>query len=211
MNKDKQDPLRGQDAMQEGAAKEFSPFLPDGWKWENKVGYMCVYYKAKVCGGIAYLSPLMEPEQWHLNGLLHPSEGGGFQRHTPGDPMPCDGEVGIDVRIEGIPYRFQQAGAGALKFHWGKGGGIIGFRPHLPTQDAKAPESEKQMDTDERRSEKMEVSRVEWWPVYVPKDPLSMNWDMADMLLFREYEAALKQFDEVQELLKQKYKKQVQE
>jgi hypothetical protein len=25
------------------------------------------------------------------------SEGGGFQKHNPGDPMPCDGELRVDV------------------------------------------------------------------------------------------------------------------
>jgi hypothetical protein len=34
---------------------------------------------------------------WHRFGLLAPSEGGGWIPHTPGDPMPCDGDMMVEV------------------------------------------------------------------------------------------------------------------
>ena len=84
------------DAPAEKPEPELSRFLPEGWEWEifgngrrvvpNKT-YAPFWDHIEV-------TPI---ECWRYHGLLHPSEGGGFQKHTPGDPMPCDGDIMVDV------------------------------------------------------------------------------------------------------------------
>ena len=67
---------------------ELSRFLPDGWAWADG--------KPIHRGAELDLSKCRK-HHWNNLGLLHPSEGGGFQKHTPGDPMPCDGDLSVDV------------------------------------------------------------------------------------------------------------------
>jgi hypothetical protein len=68
-----------------GKGSELSRFLPDGWEWKQAAR------EGNWLTGPARYSFFTCKELWHGHGLLHPSEGGGFQKHTPGDPMPCDG------------------------------------------------------------------------------------------------------------------------
>jgi hypothetical protein len=67
---------------------ELSRFLPDGWAWADG--------KPIHRGAELDLSKCRK-HHWNNLGLLHPTEGGGFQKHTPGDPMPCDGDLSVDV------------------------------------------------------------------------------------------------------------------
>jgi hypothetical protein len=65
--------------------KELSRFLPDGWAWKQAAR------EGNWLTGPARYSFFTCKELWHGHGLLHPSEGGGFQKHTPGDPeQPCE-------------------------------------------------------------------------------------------------------------------------
>ena len=53
---------------------ELSRFLPEGWGWKQaKNGGNWL------CGPYAYCF-FTDPVYWHKHGLLHPSEGGGFER-----------------------------------------------------------------------------------------------------------------------------------
>ncbi len=82
--------------MKSNEEKELSPFLLDGWEWEE--------YKGEMWANNQHGTPVFKwttmVRTWNAYGLLHPSEGGGFQRHTPGDPMPCDGDMKVDVYYE---------------------------------------------------------------------------------------------------------------
>jgi hypothetical protein len=110
---------------------ELSRFLPDGWEWQITTGG----YINAITPDREYLrigkyidAPLY---QWHKHGLLHPSEGGGFQKHNPGDPMPCD-KIMIDLIwddemiVYEVPYDFSKLDSG--------GAICIGWRPHYKEQ-----------------------------------------------------------------------------
>ena len=74
------------DAPAENPAPELSRFLPEGWGWSNKKDaglatglkeyseYTVRDHEGK------HLTAKANPDVWHSLGLLHPSEGGGFQR-----------------------------------------------------------------------------------------------------------------------------------
>jgi hypothetical protein len=101
---------------------ELSRFLPDGWAWvENKK-----YGKWFVTDGNTCTIGFSDTdEHWESKGLIPPSEGGGFQKHTPFDPMPCD-----DVDLmwsDGIINRIQEPCS--------PGGHCIGWRPHYKEQN----------------------------------------------------------------------------
>lgn len=113
--------------------RELSPFLPEGAKWdaENKFVQFPNGSTLSVWDG--------EPV-WNELGLLHASEGGGFQRHKAGDPMPCDGNLKIDMYYQDghLDSRVRAELVGWEKDSiW-----EYGFRPHIPPEDEKAPESE---------------------------------------------------------------------
>lgn len=72
------------DAIDEKPAPFLARFLPEGWRWEHNEEWY-VKFKDKTT---LLLLDVDHIDDWHGYGLLHPSEGGGFQRHTPGDPMP---------------------------------------------------------------------------------------------------------------------------
>jgi hypothetical protein len=100
---------------------ELSRFLPDGWEWKQAAR------EGNWLTGPARYSFFTCKELWHGHGLLHPSEGGGFQRHKPGNPMPCD-KIRLDLiwDDELIDYK---APRGFSKLN--SGGAIcIGWRPH---------------------------------------------------------------------------------
>ena len=107
---------------------ELSRFLPEGCVWkcvDNGVIYTIVEGRVLINSTYA--------EYWHARGLLHPSEGGGFQKHKPGDPMPCDGELEIDALLECPEIET----CTAKNFYWtpqGLGTSIIGWRPHYKEQ-----------------------------------------------------------------------------
>jgi len=72
-----------------------------------------------------------QPDIWHRFGLLAPSEGGGFYPHTPGDPMPCAGDMRVDVLLsEGSIGDELSAGCWIWACN-GVPGDIIGWRPAL--------------------------------------------------------------------------------
>jgi hypothetical protein len=103
---------------------ELSRFLPDGWAWDVE-NFDAITREGKRFVGNEYAVDL-----WHEKGLLHPSEGGGFQKHTPGDPMPCDGELRVDV-IDAIGHI--DCGDEADAWIWDYldcQGDIVGWRPH---------------------------------------------------------------------------------
>lgn len=62
-----------------GRYVEASRFLPDGWEWMEHNGWFTVFKKKPVLRITDRISV------WHDNGLLHPSEGGGFQKYRDGD------------------------------------------------------------------------------------------------------------------------------
>jgi hypothetical protein len=68
------------------------------------------------------------PDIWHRFGLLAPDEGGGFYPHTPGDPMPCDGDMRVDF-LAAAPRISPNAIARACV--WDEDSAIIGWRPAL--------------------------------------------------------------------------------
>jgi hypothetical protein len=105
---------------------ELSRFLPDGWAWDVE-NFDAITREGKRFVGNEYAVDL-----WHGHGLLHPSEGGGFQRHTPGYPMPCD-KIMIDLIwddemiVYEVPYDFSKLDSG--------GAICIGWRPHYKEQN----------------------------------------------------------------------------
>ena len=107
---------------------ELSRFLPDGWNWVKETSG-----EWNPVNGTSTLWVSWSVYDWNKSGLLHPSEGGGFQKHTPGDPMPCDGELEIDALLE-----CQEIETFTAKdFYWtpqGLGTSIIGWRPHYKEQ-----------------------------------------------------------------------------
>ena len=109
---------------------ELSRFLPDGCVWkcvDNGVIYTIVEGRVLINSTYA--------EYWHSLGLLHPSEGGGFQKHKPGDPMPCDGELRVDV-IDTIGHIDYGDKADSLVWdYWYCQSDIIGWRPHYEEQN----------------------------------------------------------------------------
>jgi hypothetical protein len=114
-----------------GKEPELSRFLPDGWGWvENKK-----YGKWFVTDGNTCTIGFSDTdEHWESKGLIPPSEGGGFQKHTPGDPMPCDGELEIDALLECPEIETSKA----IGFDWrprGLGTSVIGWRPHYEEQN----------------------------------------------------------------------------
>ena len=78
-----------------------------------------------------------EPDIWHRFGLLAPSEGGGWIPHTPGDPMPCEGEMIIDVLIKSSGEETVELGSRknettqAKYYIFSSCTEIIGWRPAL--------------------------------------------------------------------------------
>jgi hypothetical protein len=110
---------------------ELSRFLPDGCKWRmSEDGTEC-YIELQE----SWLFPTHQVKTWNYLGLLHPSEGGGFQKHTPGDPMPCDGRLKVDViaEIGDINYGYE-----AESWLWGHcyhQSDIYGWRPHYEEQN----------------------------------------------------------------------------
>jgi hypothetical protein len=113
-----------------GKEPELSRFLPDGWAWRDRGwegGNDWIAYQAEY----ALLGIRDQPQKWHKHCLLHPSEGGGFQKHTPGDPMPCD-KIMIDLIwddemiVYEVPYDFSKLDSG--------GAICIGWRPHYKEQ-----------------------------------------------------------------------------
>jgi hypothetical protein len=108
-----------------GKGSELSRFLPDGWEWKQAAR------EGNWLTGPARYSFFTCKELWHGHGLLHPSEGGGFQKHTPGDPMPCDGKLRVDV-IDAIGHI--DCGDEADAWIWDYldcQGDIVGWRPHF--------------------------------------------------------------------------------
>ena len=66
---------------------ELSRFLPEGWIWrqvKNGGNWLCGPYAYSLLS----LNIFTEPTYWHKHGLLHPREGGGFQKHTPDSSIP---------------------------------------------------------------------------------------------------------------------------
>jgi hypothetical protein len=113
---------------------ELSRFLPDGWEWQITTGgYINAitpdreYLRMAITDGDLY--------QWHKHNILHPSEGGGFQKHKPGDPMPCDGDLSVDVLWDNhqsmTTLRYAKSG------YWedlSSSDNINGWRPHYKEQ-----------------------------------------------------------------------------
>jgi hypothetical protein len=109
-----------------GKEPELSRFLPDGAYWSNGV----VRMPNKTSWG-----PNVLDECWNKAGLLSPKQGGGFQKHNPGDPMPCDGELSVDV-MDTIGHI--DCGDEADAWIWDYldcQGDIVGWRPHYKEQN----------------------------------------------------------------------------
>jgi hypothetical protein len=109
-------------------SKEHSLFLPDGWGWkQNRQGEWFVYNTED--GEAVYPEDMRE---WSVFIGLHPSEGGGFQRYVPGDPMPCDGGLLIDV-----PWLDDITTYKANEYYWSrhiKYATVTAWRPHFPQE-----------------------------------------------------------------------------
>jgi hypothetical protein len=110
---------------------ELSRFLPDGCKWRMSEDGTEWYIELQE----SWLFPTHQVKTWNYLGLLHPSEGGGFQKHTLGDPMPCDGKLRVDViaEIGDINYGYE-----AESWLWGHcyhHSDIYGWRPHYEEQN----------------------------------------------------------------------------
>jgi hypothetical protein len=107
---------------------ELSRFLPDGCKWRMSEDGTEWYIELQE----SWLFPTHQVKTWNYLGLLHPSEGGGFQKHTPGDPMPCD-KIMIDLIWDDelihyeVPRGFSKLNSG--------GAICIGWRPHYKEQN----------------------------------------------------------------------------
>jgi hypothetical protein len=105
---------------------ELSRFLPDGWAWKFEDS---MWAASDMSFGLyCYRSNgSTNADIWHEEGLLHPSEGGGFQKHNTGDPMPCD-KIMIDLIWDDelihyeVPRGFSKLNSG--------GAICIGWRPH---------------------------------------------------------------------------------
>ena len=63
------------DAPAEKPAPELSQFLPEGWEW---VRYQGLWEPQHIAAGVGM--PVGQKHLWKCRGLLHPSEGGGFQK-----------------------------------------------------------------------------------------------------------------------------------
>jgi hypothetical protein len=107
---------------------ELSRFLPDGCKWRMSEDGTEWYIELQE----SWLFPTHQVKTWNYLGLLHPSEGGGFQKHNPGDPMPCD-KIMIDLIWDDelihyeVPRGFSKLNSG--------GAICIGWRPHHKEQN----------------------------------------------------------------------------
>jgi hypothetical protein len=107
---------------------ELSRFLPDGCKWRMSEDGTEWYIELQE----SWLFPTHQVKTWNYLGLLHPSEGGGFQKHNPGDPMPCD-KIMIDLIWDDelihyeVPRGFSKLNSG--------GAICIGWRPHYKEQN----------------------------------------------------------------------------
>jgi hypothetical protein len=102
--------------------------LPDKWI-KDPIGKYCASHDEWTLWNNTTL------DGWHYQGLLHPSEGGGFQKHTPGDPMPCDGKLRVDVIAE---IGDINCGYEAESWLWGHcyhQSDIYGWRPHYEEQN----------------------------------------------------------------------------
>ena len=106
------------DAPAEKPAPELSRFLPEGWEWKHDKDFGWGAYsgdtpKVMMCDTLG---------AWHYFNLLHPSEGGGFQRHVLGTILPerydiifDGGHVISNIENSGSPFNPDS----------------IGFRPHF--------------------------------------------------------------------------------
>jgi hypothetical protein len=122
-----------------GKEPELSRFLPDGCKWRMSEDGTEWYIELQE----SWLFPTHQVKTWNYLGLLHPSEGGGFQKHTPGDPMPCDGNLVVDclihTYIETAKACCFQSTPSALE-DWQNSdrwetGAVTGWRPHYKEQN----------------------------------------------------------------------------
>jgi hypothetical protein len=112
-----------------------SRFLPDGWSWD----WCSTYKEHRLKKPDGSYTPLRfcTPEYMHSHGLLSPDEGGGWIPHTPGDPMPCDGDLRVDVLYKDSEQCINSGNA-AHRWDWSVFGtcdadglNVIGWRPAL--------------------------------------------------------------------------------
>ncbi len=111
--------------LEKAVNPELSRFLPEGWVWRYDKDFGWGAYsgdtpKVMMCDSLG---------AWHYFNLLHPSEGGGFQQHTPGDPMPCDGDLIIDWCNQDCTHRGENYRARDM--NW-MSGNSYAWRPHYP-------------------------------------------------------------------------------
>jgi hypothetical protein len=85
------------------------------------------------CGLLHYAVRWTAPADiWHRFGLLSPYKGGGWIPHTPGDPLPCNGDISVDcLRADCETLKNRHP----MSLIWSKavlaGMSIIGWRPSL--------------------------------------------------------------------------------
>lgn len=98
--------------------KEISPFLPDGWEYGNLPNESTIFDE-----DMNPVLTIMQPKEiWNRLDLFHPSQGGGFQKHTPGDPIPFSGKYDVILSSGEIKV------AGTF---WAWPVGVKGIRPHF--------------------------------------------------------------------------------
>jgi hypothetical protein len=112
-----------------GKEPELSRFLPDGYFWDGEW---------LIGNGQPFLHISNSIEDWSRNDLLHPSEGGGFQKHNPGDPMPCDGKLRVDLILNSPSKNnrvYNYYSAEDQNWEDPHAPCIIGWRPHYEEQN----------------------------------------------------------------------------
>ncbi|GEM_PF-3747863 len=116
---------------------KLSPFLPEGWEWTTYDDPNEWFLRLKPDGEKVMTCDLFfhnHPE------ILPLSEGGGFQKHTPGDLMPCEGDVEVDVLLKG-DVKFEDRTAEATYIKWSVYEyPVIAWRPHYAQPAEKADE-----------------------------------------------------------------------
>ena len=163
--------------MNELNKKELSPFLRDGWGWISD--RTCVSSEEVM---LAEWSVGV----WNKMGLLHPSEGGGFRRHTLGDPMPCNGDVKIDTIQRSGTYEFNvdaESFVSSSSGIWGvyvegeeSGTDVIGWRPHFATPTAcNEPEQAPQFEDGKWYHLESAPSFFGTWDKRAPKYIIGLN------------------------------------
>jgi hypothetical protein len=120
-----------------GKEPELSRFLPDGWAWRF---LDAGWFAGRISGGLyCYRSNgSSNADIWHEEDLLHPSEGGGFQKHNPGDPMPCDGKLRVDLILNSPSKNnrvYNYYSAEDQNWEDPHAPCIIGWRPHYEEQN----------------------------------------------------------------------------